>query len=377
MIAHFDLDAFFVSVECINDPSLKGKPIIVGGSRERGVVTAASYETRKYGVHSAMPMRKALQLCPQAIVVKGSRGEYSRYSRWVTNIIAEKAPLFEKASIDEFYIDLNGMEKYHKPYEWTIALREEIIKETGLNISFGLGSNKMIAKIATDEAKPNGFLIVPPGNEEDFLAPLKVNKIPGVGEHTYKVLLEMGIEYIRDISSIPPALLESRLGKYGLELLQKAKGIHHGVVVPYHEAKSVSTENTFEENTNDMEFLMCELVRMTEKVAFELREDNKTAGVIAVKIRYPDFETTSRQTTIPYTFYDDELIPIAKELFHKLYRKGEKVRLMGVRLSELTNEAIQTNLFSNKEKKAELYKAIDSLKNKFGKGSVRKGGGMK
>jgi DNA polymerase-4 len=377
MIAHFDLDAFFVSVECINDPSLKGKPIIVGGSRERGVVTAASYETRKYGVHSAMPMSKALQLCPQAIVVKGSRGEYSRYSRWVTNIIAEKAPLFEKASIDEFYIDLNGMEKYHKPYEWTIALREEIIKETGLNISFGLGANKMIAKIATDEAKPNGFLIVPPGNEEDFLAPLKVNKIPGVGEYTYKVLLEMGIEYIRDISSIPPALLESRLGKYGLELLQKAKGIHHGVVVPYHEAKSVSTENTFEENTNDMDFLMGELVRMTEKVAFELREDNKTAGVIAVKIRYPDFETTSRQTTIPYTFYDDELIPVAKELFHKLYRKGEKVRLMGVRLSELTNEAIQTNLFSNKEKKAELYKAIDSLKNKFGKGSVRKGGGMK
>jgi DNA polymerase-4 len=377
MIAHFDLDAFFVGVECILDPSLKGKPIIVGGSRERGVVTAASYETRKYGVHSAMPMSKALQLCPQAIVIRGSRGEYSRYSRWVTNIIAEKAPLFEKASIDEFYIDLSGMEKYHKPYEWTIALREEIIRETGLNISFGLGANKMIAKIATDEAKPNGFLIVPPGQEADFLAPLKVNKIPGVGEQTYRTLLELGIEYIRDISTTPPALLESRLGKYGLELLQKAKGIHHGIVEPYHEAKSVSTENTFEENTNDMDFLMSELVRMTEKVAFELREDNKTAGVIAVKIRYPDFETTSRQTTIPYTFYDDELIPVAKELFHKLYRKGEKVRLMGVRLSELTNEAIQTNLFSNKEKKAELYKAIDSLKNKFGKGSVRKGGGMK
>lgn len=377
MIAHFDLDAFFVAVECINDPSLKGKPIIVGGSRERGVVTAASYETRKFGVHSAMPMSKALQLCPQAIVVKGSRGEYSRYSRWVTDIIAQKAPLFEKASIDEFYIDLSGMEKYHKPYEWTIALREEIIRETGLNISFGLGANKMIAKIATDEAKPNGYLIIPPGNEEAFLAPLRVNKIPGVGEQTYRTLLEMGIEYIRDISAVSPAVLENRLGRYGLELLQKAKGIHHGEVIQYHEAKSVSTENTFEENTNDMDFLMSELVRMTEKVAFELREDNKTAGVIAVKIRYPDFETTSRQTTIPYTFYDDELIPVAKELFHKLYRKGEKVRLMGVRLSELTSEAIQTNLFSSKEKKAELYKAIDSLKNKFGKGSVRKGGGMK
>jgi DNA polymerase IV len=377
MIAHFDLDAFFVAVECINDPSLKGKPIIVGGSRERGVVTAASYETRKFGVHSAMPMSKAMQLCPQAIVVKGSRGEYSKYSRWVTNIIAQKAPLFEKASIDEFYIDLSGMEKYHKPYEWTIALREEIILETGLNISFGLGANKMIAKIATDEAKPNGYLIIPPGNEEAFLAPLRVNKIPGVGEQTYRTLLEMGIEYIRDIAAVSPAVLENRLGRYGLELLQKAKGIHHGEVIQYHEAKSVSTENTFEENTNDMDFLMGELVRMTEKVAFELRDDNKTAGVIAVKIRYPDFETTSRQTTIPYTFYDDELIPVAKELFHKLYRKGEKVRLMGVRLSELTSEAIQTNLFSNKEKKAELYKAIDSLKNKFGKGSVRKGGGMK
>lgn len=377
MIAHFDLDAFFVSVECLNDPALKGKPLIVGGSRERGVVTAASYEARKFGVHSAMPMSRAMQLCPRALVVKGSRGEYSRYSRWVTNIIAARAPLFEKASIDEFYIDLTGMAKYQKPYEWTIALREEIIRETGLPISFGLGANKMVAKIATDEAKPNGYLIVPAGQEEEFLAPLRVNKIPGVGEQTFRTLMEMGVEYIRDLPGVPPALLEKRLGKYGLELLQKARGIHHGVVTPYHEAKSVSTENTFEENTGDMDFLMSELVRMTEKVAFELREDNKTAGVIAVKIRYPDFETRSKQVSIPYTFYDDELIPVAKELFRKLYRPGEKVRLMGVRLSELTNEAVQTNLFSSREKKSALYKAIDSLKNKFGKGSVRKGGGLK
>jgi DNA polymerase-4 len=376
MIAHLDLDAFFVSVECLNDPSLRGKPLIVGGSRERGVVTAASYEARKFGVHSAMPMNKAMQLCPQAVVVKGSRGEYSRYSRWVTNIIAARAPLFEKASIDEFYIDLHGMDKYQKPYEWTIALREEIMRETGLPISFGLAVNKMVAKIATDEAKPNGYLIIPPGQEEAFLAPLRVNKIPGVGEQTYRTLLEMGIEFIRDIQPIPPALLESRLGKYGLELLQKARGIHHGVVSPYHEAKSVSTENTFEENTSDLDFLMSELVRMTERVAFELREDNKMAGVIAVKIRYPDFETRSKQTTIPYTFYDDEMIPVAKDLFRKLYRKGEKVRLMGVRAGELTNEAVQTHLFMSKEKKSDLYKAIDSLKNKFGKGSIRKGGGL-
>jgi DNA polymerase-4 len=320
-------------------------------------------------------MAKAMQLCPHAIVLQGSRGEYSRFSRWVTDIIAAKAPLFEKASIDEFYIDLSGMEKYHKPFEWTIALRQQIIDETGLPISFGIASSKMVAKIATDEAKPNGYLIIPPGKEADFLGPLKVSKIPGVGEHTHRTLLEMGVEYIRDILTVPQAYLEQRLGKYGLELIQKAKGISSSRLHSYHEAKSVSTENTFHENTSDMEFLMRELVRMTEKVAHELREDNLMAGVIAVKIRYPNFETTSRQTTIPYTFYDDELIPVAKELFQKLYRPGEKIRLMGVRLAELTSEAMQTNLFTDKQKKADLYKAIDEVKDRFGKNSLGKAGG--
>jgi DNA polymerase-4 len=265
------------------------------------------------------------------------------------------------------------MEKYGNPYDFTIALREEIIKTTGLNISFGLASNKMIAKIATDEAKPNGFLIVTPGNEKEFLAPLRVNKIPGVGDHTFILLKSIGVEYIRDVLDVPPSLLESHLGKYGIELIKKANGLHDGIIVHYHEAKSVSTEHTFNENTNDLEFLMKELVRMTEKIAFELREDNKTAGVIAVKIRYPNFETVSRQTTIPYSFYDDELIPVAKDLFLKLYRKGEKVRLLGVKLNDLTNDAIQTNLFSDKEKKADLYKAIDDVKHRFGKKSIGKG----
>ena len=376
LIAHFDLDAFFVSVECINDPSLKGKPLIVGGSRDRGVVAACSYEARKFGVHSAMPMKKALQCCPDAVLLKGSRSDYSRYSTWVTNLIAAKAPLFEKASIDEFYIDISGMDKYGNPYEWAIALRDEIILTTGLNISFGLASNKMIAKIATDEAKPNGFLIIPPGKEINFLSALPVNKIPGVGDHTYQVLQSLNIEYIRDILETPPPILEAHLGKFGLELIRKANGLHDGIVVPYHEAKSVSTEHTFEENTDDMDFLMKELVRMTEKVAYELREDNKTAGVIAVKIRYPNFETTSRQTTIPYSFYDDELIPVVKDLFAKLYRQGEKIRLLGVKLTDLSNDAIQTNLFSDKERKADLYKAIDDVKQRFGKKSIGKGGAI-
>ena len=375
-IAHFDLDAFFVSVECINDPTLKGKPLLVGGHSDRGVVAACSYEARKYGIHSAMPMKTALRLCPHATVVGNARGEYSKYSRWVTEIIAAKAPLFEKASIDEFYLDLTGMDRFFDPYQWTIGLRDEIISATELPISFALASNKMISKIATQEAKPNGYIQVPTGMEREFLAPLKVNKIPGVGDHTYQSLREMGIETIRDLSEQPVEVLERKFGKYGTDLWAKSRGIHEGEVVPYHEAKSISTENTFEVDKTDVDFLMAELVRMTERVGYELRQDNKTAGCVAVKIRYSDFETTSRQVTIPYTFYDDELIAKAKELFHKLWRKGQPIRLLGVRLSELTGEAIQTNLFQDTKKKTELYKAIDEVKNKWGKGAVVKAGGQ-
>lgn len=371
-IAHLDLDSFFVSVEMINDPSLKGKAVIVGGSRDRGVVTTCSYEARKFGVKSAMPMKTAMRLCPHAILVRGTRGEYSRYSRWVTEIIAAKAPLFEKASIDEFYIDLTGMDRFFDPYQWTIDLRTEIIEKTQLPISFGLATNKMIAKIATDEAKPNGYLFVQPGMEKTFLAPLPVSKFSGVGEQTHKLLQAMGIQTIRDVSETPIELLEKKLGKWGVDLWHKSQGIHHGEVHAYHEAKSISTENTFEENKTDVEFLLSELVRMTEKVAYELRKDEKLTGCIAVKIRYPDFETTSRQTTIDYTLRDDELIPVALDLFHKLYRKGQPVRLLGVRLSELTNHAIQGSLFDDACKKNELYKAIDDVKNKFGKSLLQK-----
>lgn len=375
IIAHFDLDAFFVSVECINDPSLKGRPLIVGGHNERGVVAACSYEARKYGIHSAMPMKTAMKLCPHATVISGTRGEYSRFSRWVTEIIASKAPLFEKASIDEFYLDLTGMDKYFHPYQWTIELRQQVMNETKLPISFALASNKLIAKIATNEAKPNGYMHVPYGMEQEFLAPLKVNKIPGVGQQTFQAFIALGIQTIKDLSEQPISFLESHFGKYGAELYNRARGLHGGEVISYHEAKSISTENTFDENIGDVEMLLNELVQQTEKVAFELRQDNKMAGCITVKIRYPNFETTSRQATIPYTFYDDELIPQAKELFNKLYRKGEPVRLLGVRLSELTSEAVQTNLFNDVGRKTELYKAIDEVKNRFGIASITKAAG--
>lgn len=370
-IAHFDLDSFFVSVEILNDPSLKGKPVIVGGS-DRGVVAACSYEARKFGIRSGMPSSKAKQLCPQALFLKGHRSDYSKYSRWVTQIIASKAPLFEKASIDEFYLDLSGMEKFFNPLQWTIELRQQIIEETKLPISFGMASNKMMAKMATNQAKPNGYLLIPFGKEKEFLSLMPVGNIPGVGEQTELVLKSIGINTIQQISDAGIELLEEKFGKWGIDLWNKSQGIHLGSVTPYHEAKSISSENTFEENKTDLLFIKKELVRLTEKICFELRQDGKVSGCVAVKIRYPDFETVSKQTTIPYTNADDEIIPVVKALFQKLYKKGEPVRLIGVKLSELTNEAVQTNLFSDTERKSDLYKAIDEVKNRFGKGFLKR-----
>jgi DNA polymerase-4 len=371
-IAHFDLDSFFYSVEVLHDPSLAGKAVIIGGSRERGVVTTCSYEARKYGVHSAMPMKKAIQLCPHAILVRGTHSQYGKFSKWVTDIIAAKAPKFQKASIDEFYLDLTGMDKFFNPFQWAIDLRQEIIDKTKLPISFGLASNKLVAKIATDEAKPNGYLFIQHGKEKEFLAPLAVKKIPGVGGHTLSILNEMGIEKISDILNLPKDELENRLGKWGIDLWRKAQGLHEGSVDEWREAKSISTENTFETNTSNVEFLLSELVRMTEKIAFELRQDQKLAGCIAVKIRYPNFETTSKQTSIDYTFRDDEFIPVAKDLFHQLYKKGTPVRLLGVRLTDFTDIATQGNLFDDVNRKSNLYKAIDNIKLKFGKDVLAK-----
>ena len=371
-IAHFDLDSFFVSVEVLLNPTLKGKPVIVGGSAERGVVSTCSYEARKFGVKSAMPMKTAMQRCPQAIVVQGSYANYTHYSAMVTDIIANRAPLFEKASIDEFYIDLTGMDKYDDPFQWTIRLRDEIIQTTGLPISFGLAGNKMVAKIATDMAKPNGYIQVPPGKEKEFLAPLPVSRISGVGEHTLQILESMGVHTIQQLSQTTRSLLIHRLGKMGESLHEKAQGIHTSPVQPFHEAKSVSSEHTFEENISDTETLITELVRLTEKVAYSLRQDGQLAGCIAVKIRYPDFETRSRQTTITPTCRDDEFIPAAIQLLQDLYATGTPVRLLGVKLSEFTREPSQPTLFEDAAKKQHLYQAIDDVKNKFGKTALQK-----
>lgn len=342
------------------------------GGKERGVVSACSYEARKFGVQSGMPSAKARQLCPDAVFISGSYSDYSKYSRWVTQIIEAKVPLFEKASVDEFYIDLTGMDKYFNPLQFTIDLRQQIISETGLPISFGLSCNKMVAKIATNQAKPNGYLHVPFGKEQEFLAPLNVEEIPGVGKQTLPVLHGLGIKKIGDISKADVKVLEDYLGKWGRDLWRKSFGKHTSTITPFHESKSISSENTFHENKTDTTFLQQELVRLTEKICFQLRREEKVCGCVAIKIRYSDFETTGKQTTIDYTCADDEIIPVVKMLFKKLYRRGEPVRLLGVRLSELTNDAQQTNLFTDIEKKNDLYKAIDNVKNRFGRSSVKR-----
>jgi DNA polymerase-4 len=374
-IAHFDLDAFFVSVERILDPSLVGKALILGGSRERGVVSTCSYEARKFGVRSAMPMARATALCPHAIVMKGTRGQYSKYSQWVTDIIAAKAPVFEKASIDEFYIDLTGMDRFFEPLQWTINLRQEIMETTGLPISFGLASGKMVAKMATNAAKPNGYLQVLPGCEQEFLGPLPVGEIPGVGEHMLKNLNALGIIKISDLAAFPVQLLEKYFGKYGEILAQKATGVYAGTIHTTHESKSISTEHTFFENTADQDYLQAELLRMTEKLGFELREEQKMTRCVAIKIRYPDFSTHTKQVAIKSTSYDDEIIRIVRDLFRQLYDGKQQVRLIGVRFSDLTAASVQTDIFENRVKKANLYAAIDGVKNRFGKGKLSRGKG--
>ena len=364
-IAHFDLDSFFVSVEIINNPSLKGKPVLVGGY-ERGVVAACSYEARKFGIHSAMPMKKAMQLCPQAIVTNASRDQYSKYSRWVTDIIAAKVPLFEKASIDEFYIDLTGMDKFFGVSQYAKDLREFITNETGLPISCGLASARFIAKIATNEAKPNGFLEIPPGKEMDFLWPLGIEKINGVGKQTEQHLKSYGIYTIEDIAKTTIEHLEKIAGKWGEALWHKAHGIGSTAITTDWEQKSMSHENTFDTDYTDADFLNKELVRLTEKTCYGLRADEKMTGCVTVKIRYSNFETFTCQETIDYTALDDILIAKVKDLFNKNWQKGRPVRLIGVRFSHMIPITIQMSLFENNEQKLTLYKAVDDIKDRFG-----------
>jgi DNA polymerase-4 len=371
-IVHLDLDSFFVSVERKENTSLVGKPLLVGGLGSRGVVASCSYEARAFGIHSGMPMRLATRLCPEATIIKGDSGRYSGYSNIITEIIKEEVPAFEKTSIDEFYADLSGMDKFFGCFKRTVEIRDKIIRETGLPISFGLSTNKTVAKVATGEAKPNYHKEVNRGEEKPFLAPLAIRKIPMIGEKTALTLSQMGVKKIQTLQQMPLELMERAMGKNGILIWKKAQGIDNSPIITYHERKSISLERTFQQDTIDIEKLRTLLISMAENLAFELRKGNKLTACVTVKVRYSDFNTYTLQKRIPYTSNDHTLIAITKELFEKLYQKRLLVRLVGLRCSHLVGGGHQINLFEDSEENIRLYQAMDHIRTRFGINAVKR-----
>lgn len=369
-IIHLDLDTFFVSVERLQNRKFEGKPIIIGSTSGRGVVASCSYESRKYGVRSAMPMRMALMLCPDAIVIRGDMEKYSKYSNMVTDIIAERAPVYEKASIDEHYLDITGMDQFFGCLKWSHELRCKIITETGLPISFGLSINKTVSKIATGEAKPNGELFIDRNHVSPFLGPLSIKKIPMVGDKTFTILKDMGIDRIGTLREMPIELMARLLGQNGVEIWRKANGIDLTPIQPYWEQKSMSTEQTFEQDTMDIDYLNRLLVKMVETLCFDLRKEQKLTSCITVKIRYSNFDTHTQQKRIPYTSFDHTVLEVVRELFKKLYQRRMMIRLIGVRLTHLVHGAQQLNLFEDTPEMVNLYLALDKIRKKYGKNAI-------
>ncbi len=375
-IIHMDLDTFFVSVERLINSSLNGKPVIIGGLSDRGVVASCSYEARRYGVHSAMPMKIARMLCSSAVIIRGDMELYSRYSHMVTDIIAEQAPLYEKASVDEHYLDITGMDCFFGSLKWSGELRQKIVKETGLPLSLGLSVNKTVSKIAAGEAKPNGEKNVPGSIVKPFLSPLPISKIPMIGQKTFHLLRSMGVVTIGTLSMIPPEMMEKVLGKNGIMIWQKANGVDHNPVKSYSEKKSISTEHTFDKDTIDITTLKELLTGMVEKIAFELRQKQRLTSCVTVKIRYSNFDTHTLQKRIPYTSFDHQLIPAAKELFDRLYKRRMLIRLIGVRFSQLVQGTQQLNMFEDTPEMVSLYQTMDRLRNRYGKTAIRRAVGL-
>jgi len=374
-IVHMDLDTFFVSCVRLQNTALESIPLIVGGG-DRGVVASCSYEARRFGVHAAMPIKLALRLCPEARVVKGDMELFSRYSNTVSQIIEEKAPVMEKASIDEFYLDITGMDKFHGSYKWTHELSSQVTRETGLPISFALSVNKTVSKIATGEGKPRGNLEIPQALVQQFLNPLSIRKIPMVGDATFKLLSRIAIRNIQTLAEMPVNVLQEMIGKNGVELWKKANGIDNNPVEPYRERKSLSTEDTFHQDTTDLVFLRSVLCAMVEKLAYQLRSEEWLTSSVTVKIRYSNFDTETRQIALSYTASDHTLTKAVLEMFDKLYQRRMSLRLVGVRFSKLVRGSYQINLFEDTQEMMSLYQAMDRIKNRFGAGAVMRGSGI-
>jgi len=386
-IFHVDMDAFFVSVEELFDPSLKGKPVVVGGQpNQRGVVSAASYEARKYGVHSALPLRTAYQRCPQAIFLDGHPHRYREYSEKVFEVLGEFSPQVELASIDEAYLDMTGAERLlGAPLKAAHALHEAIKSRTRLNCSIGIAASRMVAKVASDQAKPNGVLWVLPGMEARFLAPLEVRKIPGVGKVTERQLHALGIRRVGDLARLDEAVLEERFGKWGLALAGKARGLDAGAwfdgEIGAEEApKSISHEHTFDLDSADVELLEATLARLAEMVARRLREHGLFARTVQLKLRYKDFSTITRAHTLDHaTQLDTELLGEARRLFRDNWKRGRPVRLLGVQASSLEAQPGQMSLLEEpaSERWARALAAADRLRDRFGESAVSLGSAVK
>jgi DNA polymerase IV len=382
---HIDMDAFFVSVEELYDPTLKGKPVVVGGkSNERGVVSAASYAARKFGIHSAMPLRTAYKLCPHAIFIPGHRQRYTEYSARIYQVLQQFSPKVEMASIDEAYMDLRGTERLHgPPLKAAHKLHEAVYKATNLNCSIGAAASRMVAKVASDQAKPNGVLWIIPGQEGHFLAPLDVRKIPGVGKVTEKNLNACGIRKVGDLAGLEESFLERRFGKWALALAGKARGEDaggwfDGEVGDRSEPKSISHENTFSVDTNDKAAIDSMLVHLTEMVARRLREHQLWARTVQIKLRYSDFSTFTRSKTLDHsTQIDTELALAVRDLFYKAWT-GKPIRLLGVYAQQLEASEGQTNLLDEPKTDSwrKTLKAVDKIRDKYGEGIVSLAAGM-
>jgi DNA polymerase-4 len=374
-IAHMDLDTFFVSCERLKNADLIGKPLIIGGG-DRGVVASCSYETRYFGVRSAMPIKMALRLCPEAKVIKGDMEMYSNMSHVVTEVIQEKVPVLEKASIDEFYLDLSGMDKFFGCYQWTTEIAEAVKKNTGLPISFALSTNKTVSKIGTGESKPIGKLEIPEQKIKPFLNPLSIKKIPMVGNVTFQLLSRLGVRTIETLSETPVEVLHQLIGKNGEELWKKANGIDESPVLPYSERKSISKENTFSQDTIDVNGIKSILSGMVEQLCFQLRQEKWLTSTVVIKIRYSNFDTETKQYRIPYTSSDHTLLRYALELFDKVYSRRMRIRLIGVKFTGLVHGCHQMNLFEDTEELISLYQTLDKIKMRFGSDSVGRASGF-
>jgi DNA polymerase-4 len=386
-IFHVDMDAFFVSVEELYDPSLRGKAVVVGGQRdERGVVSAASYEARKFGVHSAMPLRTAAKLCPHAIFVDGHSDRYRECSQKVHKVLGTFSPQVEMASIDEAYLDMTGTERLHGPaLKAAHTLHQRMKADTGLNCSVGIGTSRLIAKVSSAQAKPNGVLYIVPGEEAKFLAPLDVREIPGVGKVMESHLHALGIKKVGDLARLDESELSARFGKWGMALAGKARGEDAGgwfdsEVGADTEAKSISHEHTYNEDTADPSQLEATLMRLSEMVGRRLRESQFYARTIQLKLRYKDFTTLTRAHTLASpTQLDTEISEEVRALFRKNWKKGIPIRLLGVQASSFTSQPDQINLLEGirQQRWKDALAAADRLRDKFGESSVGLAGGMR